>query len=384
VPKPADSLPDVTWDQVAALRLERQRLARPAPASSMLEIVRDHVAVQAQVMSSAELALHARTQGLTRAAVRRALWTDRTLVKTWAMRGTLHLVAAAELAELVAALGTRINHLRPIWLRYFGVTAEQMQSLQDAIGEILSERPMTRSALAAGLAAHHGEPALADMVSSGWGTFLKPAAGRGLLCFGPDAGRNVTFVRPSAWLGRPMPQPDRAAVAAVVARHLAAFPGATRGELARWWGVSAGELRPAIAALDGHLAEVRIEDTRAFVLADDVERLRNATPATGVRLLGGFDPYTLSVQKEAESLLPMARRPLVSRTGGWISAVLLRGGRISGTWTHEVSPKRVSITVSPWSRVSRAVEREIEREAGGITTFLAPGATPEVTIAAPA
>ena len=104
----------------------------------MLDVVRDLVAVQAQVMSSAELALHARVAGLERDEVRRALWEERTLVKTWAMRGTLHLVASAELPELVAALGHAARTgCRPVWLRYFGVTADQMRRLQDAIGEVL-------------------------------------------------------------------------------------------------------------------------------------------------------------------------------------------------------------------------------------------------------
>ena len=132
-----------TWDRIAALRMERQHLIERAPARRMLPVVKDLVAVQSQVMSSAELSLNARLDGLRRDDVRKALWTNRTLVKTWAMRGTLHLVAADELPELAAALGNRTAYLKPLWLRYFGVTAKQMQRLQDGIGAILSDRPMS-------------------------------------------------------------------------------------------------------------------------------------------------------------------------------------------------------------------------------------------------
>ncbi len=72
--------------------------------------------IQAQVMSAAELALGARVDGLTPQDVQSALWQERTLVKTWAMRGTLHLLAAHELPLYVAA---RSMHADRNWLKYF-------------------------------------------------------------------------------------------------------------------------------------------------------------------------------------------------------------------------------------------------------------------------
>ncbi len=374
---------ETTWDQLAALRLERQHLATRAPRDAWLDVVRDHVGIHAQVLGSAELAIHARVDGLSREDVRDALWVRRTLVKTWAMRGTLHLVAADELAELVGALGTRINWLRPVWLRYFGVTESEMLALQDAIGETLTERPMTRSALASGLARRLGDEAFAERVTSSWGTFLKPAAGRGLLCFGPDDGRNVTFVKPAAWLGREMPEPSEAALGAVAARHLAAFPGSSRGELARWWGVQGGApMRRPLATLGDQLVEVSAGGTKVLVRRADLDDLRAVRRSGTVRLLAGFDPYTLSIQKEAEPLLPMARRSLVSRTAGWISAVLLVGGRVEGTWTHDVRKGRLRLAVRPWRTLSAAERRAVGAEADRIGAFL--GAAPELEIASPA
>jgi hypothetical protein len=337
----------------------------------MLDVVRDHVAVQAQVMGSAELAIHARVDGLERDAVRTALWQDRTLVKTWAMRGTLHLVAADELPELVGALGTRINWTRPVWLRYFGVTRDEMLALQDAIGEVLTDRPMTRAALGKALATRLGDDAFAHRVSSGWGTFLKPAAGRGFLCFGPDDGRNVTFVDPRDWLHREMPEPAEAALATVIERQLRAFPGSSRGELARWWGVQGGSpLRRPIASLGDRVTELVADVTKVLVLTEDLEELAAIEPSTTVRLLPAFDPYTLGLQKEAEPLLPRDRRPLVSRTAGWISQVLIVGGVVAGTWTHETKRDRVRIELAPWRPLTRVQRRAVEQESNRIAAFL--------------
>ena len=369
-----------TWQQLAALRLRRQHLEERAGREEMLDVVRDHVAVQAQVIGSAELAVHARVDGLERDAVRVALWQDRTLVKTWAMRGTLHLVAADELPELVAALGTRINWTRPVWLRYFGVTREEMLALQDAIGEILSDEPMTRAALGAALAARLDDDAFAHRVASGWGTFLKPAAGRGYLCFGPDDGRNVTFVDPRQWLGRAMPEPTADALGAVIERHLHAFPGSSKGELARWWGVQGGAtLRKPMASLGERVTEVVADGTKVLVLTEDLATLANIEPSTAVRLLPAFDPYTLGLQKEAEPLLPRERRPLVSRTAGWISQVLILGGVVQGTWTHEVKKGRLEVSLVPWRRLARAERTAVDAEAARIGAFL--GVEPAVAVA---
>jgi Winged helix DNA-binding domain len=372
-----------TWRHIAALRLRRQRLETRAPAAAMLEVVRDHVAIQAQVMSSAELTLNSRLDGLAPGAVSGALWRHRTLVKTWAMRGTLHLVAASELPELVRGLGTRLNWLSDVWLRYFGVSRDEMIALQAAIGDVLTDQPMTRAELAAHLADRLGNPAFVDRVSSGWGTFLKPAASLGRLAFGPDRGRNVTFVHPAAWLAIEIPQPADDGLDELIHRHLGAFPGSSKGELARWAGVQRGSINRSIARLRERVEEVDVDDTMAWARAEDVREIAAIEPATAVRLLGGFDPYTLSLQKEAEPLLPAARRSLVSRQAGWISAVLLVGGAVQGTWTHDATAKRLRVRVEPWRRLTKAERRAVEAEVSRVARYVAAGIPLELEVSDP-
>jgi hypothetical protein len=92
----------LTWPGVLAWRLTRQRLDRRAPRDEALSVVREICDLHAQVMSSAELTLWARVEDLEPGAVREALWERRSLVKTWAMRGTLHLLPSDELPLWVA------------------------------------------------------------------------------------------------------------------------------------------------------------------------------------------------------------------------------------------------------------------------------------------
>jgi hypothetical protein len=87
--------PKLRWRQVIAWRLGRHHLGERVPAKAMLDVVAGIAGLHAQVMSSAELTLAGRVDGLEPDAVRRALWEERDLVKTWAMRGTLHLLPSA-------------------------------------------------------------------------------------------------------------------------------------------------------------------------------------------------------------------------------------------------------------------------------------------------
>lgn len=131
----------LSWEQVLRGRLARQHLLERAGSADMLGVVRDLCGVHAQVMSSAELTLWARTEDLGPEAVQDALWKERSLVKTWAMRGTLHLLPADDPPlRHVAAIGTRRDYHQPAWQRYHGVTAEEMEAIIQAVPLALDGR----------------------------------------------------------------------------------------------------------------------------------------------------------------------------------------------------------------------------------------------------
>ena len=120
----------LTWPEVLAWRLTRQHLSRRATRGEALGVVRRICGLHAQVMSSAELTLWARVEDLEADAVQKALWEERSLVKIWAMRGTLHLLPPAELPIWVGAQGVlKPRYHTPSWLRYFGLTREAAEYL---------------------------------------------------------------------------------------------------------------------------------------------------------------------------------------------------------------------------------------------------------------
>ena len=368
-----------TWSQVAKLRLVRQHLLERAPREQMVEVVRAMVGLQTQVTSAAELQLVARVDGLRPDDIRDALASERSLVKTWAMRGTLHWLAADDLASFIAAYPTRDGTAAPAWVKAFGVTPGQLTAVVDEIGAVLTDRPMTRGELADAVEHAAADPAAASRLRSAWGEILKPAAGRGKLAFGPDRGRNVTFVSPDAWLGRPVAaardlDSGRAlgAFGGLMGRWLRVFPGAGRDAVARWWGVARKPRVTEAVAADGlDLVDLDIEGTKGWVRRDDRAALEAAKPVPHVRLLPMFDPWVNELPRQVDQLLPTERHDAVHRTAGWVSAVVLVDGRIGGMWEIESGKGGAgTVVVEPFYRWRGGAARELAAEVDRIAAYL--------------
>src|SRR5262245_22778116 len=112
----------LAWNQVNAWRLSQQCLSPRLERREYVTSVTRIGGKQAQVMSAAELALGARVDGLSPEDVQYALWQDRTLVKTWAMRGTLHVIAASDLPLYVAARSLYETRNWTHYFNYYGIT----------------------------------------------------------------------------------------------------------------------------------------------------------------------------------------------------------------------------------------------------------------------
>jgi hypothetical protein len=357
------------WDQVMAWRAARHHLDERAPAKAMLEVAGQIAGLHAQVLSSAELTLAARVEDLEPDAVRRALWSERSLVKTWAMRGTLHLLPAAELPLWQAARSTVRPWETGAWQRGFGVTLAELGRLNDAVAQALDGQLLTREELADRVGELTGSKRLGDKLRESWGALLKPAAALGLICFAPSKGQQVRFTRPDTWLGGWTDHDPEQAMDEVTRRFLAASGPVTREDFARWWGMpSPARGARLLERLGGEVARVEVEGSAAYALAADLPGLAEGAGAGSrtVRLLPAFDQYVITATLHAERLMPGPFKARVYRPQGWLSPVLLVGGRMDGVWRQETKGGRVQVTIEPFAgppptRVRRAAEAEAER-----------------------
>lgn len=368
----------LTWQQVNAWRLSQHCLSPRLKRQDYIKAVERTGGIQAQVMSAAELAICTRVEGLTPGDVQAALWQDRTLVKTWAMRGTLHLLSAGDLPLYIAA---RSMHDDRNWLKYFtyyGITETQYEAFIAAVPQVLGSEPMTREQLANAVARHIGAPELDKLlVSSSWGSLWKPSAFRGDLCFGPNQGRNVTFVNPRQWTGlnvkqNRQPVEPRLALQEIARRYLRAYGPTTPNDFARWWdgGARLVPARKLFQSIADELEEADVEGRPALALRTTLEPMRRLETMGIVRLLPLFDAYTLGLERDLEQLLPKAYKSQVFRPQGWISAVVLIDGRMKGVWGYKIGRSQTVVKVQMFSSPAASIKEGIEAEAERLNAFL--------------
>jgi len=353
----------LTWPQVLTWRMRRQ-LLDPIGTSSVPQVVRRLCGVQTQVASSAELAVRVRRTSSRRGEVARALAEGR-LIKTWAMRGTLHLLTPEEGGAFLSLLAAGRSWERPSWERYFGMTNKHWDALRPAVREALDGKLLTRDELIAAIVAQRGLGHLGEALRSGWGTLLKPLAWQGDLCFGPNRGTRVTFMGPQAassrWAG--VLAPDEAAPIVIVA-YFGAYGPATIENFRSWLSrgrVSARQIRAWFSELGDRLVEVEVEGRRVHILKEHRDELAATKPSKTVRLLPGFDQYVLGPGTEDTHVIPATRRRAVSREAGWIAPIVVAGGSVKGTWELDGNQVRVGWFKEAGAPPRAQLKAEVER-----------------------
>lgn len=344
------AVPVATPGQVLGWRLKRNLLDGEHGVNAEA-IVNRLCGVQAQVASSATLAVSIRMAEPDPAATASELAVGR-LVKTWAMRGTLHLLGADELATYLSVLAPIRVWSRPAWARASGVEPVRMEALIEFVGEALRGKVLTREELVAVVVADPGFADLGEQLRSGWGSILKPMAWQGLLCYGPDRGTNVTFTSPttllSDWPGLKSPAE---ASGQVITRYLGAYGPATPRTFDAWLTRNSHKvttLRSWFADLGERLVIVEVDGEQRFILAEHLDELLSTREPNQTCLVGGFDQLILGPGTRDAHLVPEEHRSLVSRTAGWITPALIHNGRVTGTW--EMCDDTVVVQLFPGCR----------------------------------
>jgi Winged helix DNA-binding domain len=349
---------------VRARRLARSALTERS--SSLVDVVRQVVGIHAQVQASAELQLASRVDGITQQDVRDALWRERTLVKAWTLRGTLHLHSADELPLWFAARAPR--EALPEWPDPAGVvhpavSADEVAELRAAVWEAAGEQPLLREQLVDGVLRRAGRKHEARL-RSGFAFFTDE------LCQGPSQGNKITLVRPDLWLGEWKHVRRDDAVLEILRRFLYAYGPARPSDFREWFG------RDVPFDLAG-VEEVDVEGHGAFVLAGDAN-----FPELGksVRLLPEYDVYVMGF-RQREHLVPARVREQVAAHGrGRYEGpagvrFLLADGVAAGLWERKKHAKRLEVNVAPTGRVNRtALKAEVDR----LAVFL--GVEPVLTV----
>lgn len=365
----------LTWPQVLAARMRAQGLhpATAVAAADPVALLRGLGGAQAQDAPAGLLSAAVRAApeaGLTVAALEAARVEARTLVRTWVMRGTLHLLPAEDAAWLVPFLAPRLIQGTIRRRAQEGFTEDQAAQAVTLIRRALTERgALTRVELREYLAQH-------GLSNQGQGTvhLIYRAVLEGVCINGPLRAGVETLALLADWAPAAVfqPLPADEVLARLTRLYLAAFGPAAPADLAAWAGVTLGEARRGFAALAGALRAVAVAGEPLWLLEATADTLLARSKSPAVRLLPRFDTYLMGYH-DRTAMLPAAHKIAVLPGGGLIHPTLVVDGAVLGVWQWQRAKGAVRVALTPFAPLAPTVQRALPPVVAALAQSLGAG-----------
>ena len=357
---------DISPGQLRALRLRAQHLGPRTSAEGPAEVACSLCGVNAQLNPAMMLSMRARIKGLEPADVRKAI-DDRRLVRSWAMRGTLHLLDRNDLRWIVSLVGPAMDRKNGRRRLELGLDEEIAEKGLSVIGEILRE-PLSRDELADRMIEHG-----VDIDRDGQAPYhmIVHAALKGLICLGPDRpDGEQTYVLVDRWVGKQKPFTQDRALATLICRYLRGYGPACPEDFASWSGLSLAISRKGweIALDQGSLTEVCVEGHTLW--SSKAQPMSPGVPSfdrTVVNLLPAFDALILGYS-DRELLVPSRYQSEVYH-GGQTVPVILVDGQAAGVWRYARQGKTLKITLTPFEPFDQNMKSLIDAEVEDVGRF---------------
>ncbi|MGX5680180.1 winged helix DNA-binding domain-containing protein [Schumannella luteola] len=351
-----------TRREITALRLSAQRIASP-PATTVAETVRFMLALQAQDLPGARWSVGLRTRSATDLDVGAALASGE-VVRSWPMRGTLHLVAPEDLAWML-----RLTRPRQAT---FAATRRRALAITD--DELAAAGRIARAALEGGRVERRdtllGRFDAAGIPTTGQRGYhlLWNLAQDGLTVFGPPDGAQPTFALFDEWIGVSRELEDDEALGEFAARYVASHGPATDRDFAWWSSLTLGQAR---RGLDIARMPSLERGGERYYLAEGLEPAKRS-----IHLLPGFDEFILGYQDRSAPLAPEFAPRIVPGNNGIFQPTLVVGGLVEGTWRRASKAQPTTVEIDPFGELSATTRSGIDSAARRLGRFLG---TPVVT-----
>lgn len=337
--------------RMTSLLLREHPSGRPGDVAG---IVTWFGAMQAQDLGSALWSLGARLPGATVTDVREAL-ERREALRTWPMRGTVHLVPPRDARWMLDVMGVRALAGAQARRDNLGISQDTADKAVDVLGAALAGGGrLTRTQCLDVLAA-------AGISGAGnWGYHLLwYASQRGVTCIGPNIGAEQSFVLLDDWAPR-SPQPDRDEALGIMAlRYFRGHGPTTRQDFAGWTGLTAADAKLGITVAGEALTTVRVDGREMHVDPALLDAPR-AAPVDDLLVLPGFDEYLLGFKDRSLMVADEHKQAIIPGGNGVFQSTVVRAGRVIATWKRTAARQHTTVDVRPLVTIGRADQARVE------------------------
>ena len=342
-------------------RLINQSIAAPR-CSTPEEVVALLGAVQAQDYAAALWAIGLRA-GITEATVEQAI-AARKIIRSWPMRGTLHFVAAADIHWILDLLAPRTIASRAGQMRDAELDTATISRCEKLFVRNLSgSRQLTRDAMMDLLEQNK----ISTGNQRGYHILWRLALEK-LICFGPRAGKQHTFVLLDEWVPASRKLDREAALAEIARRYFSSHGPATVQDFTWWAGMKVTDARAALESVAVELEPVKIDGNEYWMPRKSSKKIQ-ASAEDGF-LLPGFDEYFLGYTDRSAVLHPKHMEKLVPNKNGRFLSTIVLNGQTVGTWDRMIEKGKLAIELAPFTRLTKAQKERIAIAANRYSEFL--------------
>lgn len=345
---------------ITRYRLYSQRMMKPFFKDAG-ELVSWMGALQAQDYAGSKWTIGLRVPGSTDAQIEQAV-ADKSIVRSWGLRGTLHWMPPADIHWMTALAFPKIQMKSATNFKQEGLDKAIFKKSSQVIAKALRDgEALTREELAA-IVKKKG----ISVTNHGMGYLLLHASLEGLICFGPRRGKQFTHVLLDNWIPVAQRETPDNPLATLALRYFKSRGPATIKDFAWWAGLTLTEAKKATDTVKGQLTGVLVDGTD-YLMSEE------ATPSAskpGVYLLPGFDEYLLSYA-DRSIVVDAADASRITGTGnGLLSSTIIVNGRVAGTWKRTIEKKKVVIETDYFHAVSQAAQKQVKAVAKRYAGYL--------------
>ncbi len=350
------SVQDLIGWRMRALGLWRPIPGTSADAGSGAERVRavaEHLfALQGQDWTSSRWALGVRAPGTVDADVLEA-FNNGGLVRSWPMRGTIHVLAAEDIGWVQAATGRQVLRGAAKRREFLGLDDASLAKMTDVAVERLSGgNSLSRDELGRAWS----EAGITGQAGAGLGQWRYHViwwlSQNGLIVAGPVDGGEPRFRLASEWIRAPRRLEGEEALAEIAARFARGRGPILDRDLAWWTGLGLREVRTGIAAAaaEGRLEAVDVDGATHWAQPELLAGPSDPPEDDGPHLLPGFDEHLLGYTERSAVLEPANFERIVPGRNGMFRATVVEHGRVIGVWTRTTRAKATRIEIEPFPR----------------------------------
>jgi hypothetical protein len=354
---------DITRRRLHSQALTGELRGRPA------DVVDRLLAVQAQDLRWGKWAVGIRAPGTTSADID-ALIDSARIVRSWPMRGTLHLVPAADLGWMLALTTPRLWAGSTARRRDLGLDEGTIErSREIAVEALTGGRELSRAAFLEALARHG-----VDATGQRGYHLIWHLAQSGTLCWGRQLDAQQMLVLLDEWVPSPRRLDRDEALGEFLLRYLVGHGPAPLTDFAWWSQLTMKEARTALAVAGPQLTGFDVDGVQHLLpAASDGAALPKAARARGrdaVLALPGFDEHLLGYRDRSFAIEPENLTRVVPGKNGIFLPLLVRHGRVIGSWRRDWQPKLITVEPRPFAALAPAAARSAARSLREYATFL--------------